>query len=52
MAQVLLDMAGGTQFAKSEDIGSISHPSKVIPTGAVNRGKFQIPPQAWAGTLW
>jgi hypothetical protein len=29
VAQVLLDMAGGTQFTNGEDIGSITHPSTV-----------------------
>ena len=31
LAQVLEDVAGGTQFTNGEDIGTISHPSTVAP---------------------
>jgi hypothetical protein len=37
VAQVLVHVAGSTQFANSEDIGAITHPSTVVPEGAGNR---------------
>ena len=37
-AQVLVDVAGGTQFTNSEDIGAITHPSTVDLYRAGNRG--------------
>ena len=42
LAQVLVHVAGGTQFTSSEDIGAIAHPSKVVPDRGGNRGIFQI----------
>ena len=38
VAQVLLDVAGGTQLTDSEDIGAITHPSTVVLDRAGNRG--------------
>ncbi len=55
-AQVLVDVAGGTQFTNSEDFGAITHSSTVVLHPAANRGTscriLGLPILAsWAGPL-
>ncbi len=38
VAQVLVDVAGCTQFTNGEDVGAITHASTLVLEGAVKRG--------------